>query len=82
MKRDMFDYVVRLEELESKDSDLYGAFKNLMHKNDLYEIICEDQLREFEHDEDAHELVLEIGLGAVDFEMYHNNVYIPSKTNN
>lgn len=73
MKRDMFNFAVRLEDvmdqLEKRNSNTYNMFCRLLHENNLNSLICEDQLIAAEIHEDV--IKLQIDEGYVDFDLYH-----------
>jgi len=73
MKKDMFNYSTRLEDVllqtEKRDSDTICAVDNLMHEKKHYRIICEEQLKAADPDETPE---LELRKGFTDLEMYHD----------
>lgn len=72
MKRDMFNFAMRLvyvmDQVEKRNANTYNMFCNLLHENDLNSLICEDQIRAAEIDEDTIEL--DISEGYVDYDLY------------
>lgn len=74
MKKDMFNYSTRLEDVlfqtEKRDSDTICAVDNLMHEKKHYRIICEEQLKAADLDDETPEL--DLGKGFTDLEMYHD----------
>lgn len=74
MKKDMFNYSTRLEDVlfqtEKRDSDTICAVDNLMHEKKHYRIICEEQLKAADPDDETPEL--ELRKGFTDLEMYHD----------
>ena len=74
MKKDMFNYSTRLEDVlfqtEKRDSDTICAVDNLMHEKKHYRIICEEQLKVADPDDETPEL--DLGKGFTDLEMYHD----------
>lgn len=74
MKKDMFNYSTRLEDVlfqtEKRDSDTIFAVDNLMHEKKHYRIICEEQLKATDPDDETPDL--DLGKGFTDLEMYHD----------
>ncbi len=74
MKKDMYNYSTRLEDVmfrtEKRDSDTICAVDNMMHEKKHYRIICEEQLKAADPNDETPELNL--GKGFTDFEMYHD----------
>ena len=74
MKKSMFNYSKRMEDVlyraEIRDSYTICALDRLMHENKHYRIICENQLRACDPNNEIPEL--DLAKGFTDFEMYHN----------
>ena len=75
MKNEMYNFAPRLEDilvrLRKENEDLVFAIEKLMADNNLDTMICEEQFRRMESEEDPIECELDIGGGNADMTLYH-----------
>ena len=75
MKNEMYNFAPRLEDmlfrLRKENEDLVFAIEKLMADNGLDTMICEEQFRRMESEEDPIECELDIGGGNADMTLYH-----------